>query len=101
MPLTGSLHVCLRFHLISSSFKLCDYSNRNTYPQAGTYWYDRANWGPGLPLNVQYWTITDLPEDGRLTIDFNLERFKSEHTALNAEGLAQYIIQVDAFGFEK
>lgn len=77
------------------------YSNRNTYPQAGTFWYDRANWGPGLPFNVQYWTITDLPEDGRLTIDFNLERFKSEHTALNAEGLAQYIIQVDAFGFEK
>lgn len=34
------------------------YSNKDNYPQAGTYLYDRANWAPGNPLNVHYWTIT-------------------------------------------
>lgn len=70
----------------------------NAYPQAGTYQYDRANWGPGLPLKVQYWTIDNLPKDGKLSIDFNLERFKSATAGVKAEGVAQYIIEVDAFG---
>lgn len=78
------------------------YSNANTYKQAGTYLYDRANWGPGLPINVQYWKIA-RPENGfgTLSLDLNLEEFVSEMTAPNAEGVAQYIIQVNLFGYDK
>ena len=77
------------------------YSNAKTYPQAGTYKYDRANWGPGLPLNTQWYTIENLPEDGKLTIDFDLDRFKSANTEPNADGVAQYYVWVDLFGYDK
>ena len=78
------------------------FENSDTYKQAGTYWYDRANWGPGLPINVQYWKIA-RPENGfgQLTLDLNLEKFESAMTATNAEGVAQYIVQVNLFGFDK
>jgi hypothetical protein len=78
------------------------YSNANTYKQAGTYYYDRANWGPGLPINVQYWKIKRPDEGfGTLSLDLNLEEFRSAMTATNAEGVAQYIIQVNLFGYDK
>ena len=78
------------------------FENSTTYPQAGTYIYDRANWGPGLPINVQYWTITPSKEDyGTITLDMDLEEFVSAMTAPNAEGVAQYIVQVNLFGFDK
>lgn len=77
------------------------YSNADTYPQAGTYQYDRANWGPGLPLNVHYWEITNIPEDDRtMTIDLDLEDFVSAFDNPKAEGAAQYIVETDLFGFE-
>ena len=78
------------------------YSNENTYKQGGTYYYDRANWGPGLPINVQYWKIK-RPEEGfgTLKLDLDLEKFRSAMTAPNAEGVAQYIIQVNLFGYDK
>ena len=78
------------------------YSNADTYKQAGTYYYDRANWGPGLPINVQYWKIKRPDEGfGTLSLDLNLEEFVSAMTAPNAEGVAQYIIQVNLFGYDK
>lgn len=78
------------------------YSNKNTYPQAGTYQYDRANWGPGLPLYTHFWEIT-LPDEhsGKLTLDFDLESFESAYDSPKAEGVAQYIIQADLFGYDK
>lgn len=77
------------------------YSNKNTYPQAGTYKYDRANWGPGLPLNTQWWTIENLPKKGNLSIDFDLDNFISKNDKPNADGVAQYIVWVDIFGYDK
>lgn len=77
------------------------YENSTTYRQAGTYKYDRANWGPGLPLNTQWWTIENLPSDGELSIDFDLDRFVSQHKEPNADGVAQYIVWVDLFGYDR
>lgn len=78
------------------------YSNADTYKQAGTYYFDRANWGPGLPINVQYWNIARPAEGfGTLSLDLNLEKFSSANTELNAEGVAQYIVQVNLFGYDK
>ncbi len=81
------------------------YDNGDTYKQAGTYKYDRANWGPGLPLSVHWWSIKNIPNDGNVSIDLNLERFVSQHNskedALKQEGLASYIIEVDVFGLDK
>lgn len=78
------------------------YSNVDNYPQAGTYQYDRANWGPGNPLYTHYWEIQNLPESGgELTLDFDLERFNSAMKEPNAEGIAQYIIEVDLFGYDR
>ena len=78
------------------------YSNADTYKQGGTYYYDRANWGPGLPINVQYWNIARPAEGfGTLSLDLNLEKFRSEMSEPNAEGVAQYIIQVNLFGYDK
>ena len=78
------------------------YENSDTYKQAGTYLYDRANWGPGLPINVQYWKIKRLENGfGTLSLDLNLEEFVSAMDAPNAEGVAQYIIQVNLFGYDK
>ena len=78
------------------------YDNSNTYRQAGTYKYNRANWGPGLPLKVDYLTINNIPKENReMTIDFDLDNFISKVNSLSGEGLAQYIIEVDVFGFSK
>ncbi len=77
------------------------YSNEDNYPQAGTYWYDRANWAPGNPLNVHYWTIVPQDNSRRLSIDFNLEEFESQFDDPKAEGCAQYIVEVDLFGYDK
>ncbi len=77
------------------------YSNRNNYPQAGTYLYDRANWAPGNPLNVQYWTITPPQDSRKLSLDLNLEKFESQFDNPKTEGCAQYIVEVDLFGYGK
>lgn len=78
------------------------YSNADNYWQAGTYRYDRANWGPGNPLYVHYWSIDRSgAESPTLTIDLDLERFVSTMKKPNEEGVAQYIIEVDIFGYDK
>ena len=78
------------------------YSNADNYEQAGTYYIDRANWAPGNPINVQYWSIEAPAEGyGTMTLDINLERFESKMTAPNAEGVAQYITEIFLFGFDK
>ena len=77
------------------------YDNEDTYRQAGTYLYDRANWGPGLPLKVDWLEIHNLPKDGKLSIDFDLDPFNSAINDLHGEGLANYIIEVDIFGYNK
>lgn len=77
------------------------YENDSTYRQAGTYKYDRANWGPGLPLKVDWLEIHNLPKDGKLNIDFDLDRFTSKVNDLKGEGVANYIIEVDIFGYDK
>ena len=78
------------------------YSNADNYYQAGTYRYDRANWAPGNPINVQYWSI-DAPKEGygTMTINLDLEKFESKMSQTNAEGVAQYIVEVFLFGFDK
>lgn len=73
--------------------------NDDNYPQAGTYYYDRAGWGPGKMANVQYWEISNIPEGGTtVTLDLDLENFISQINNPNADGNAYYIIEVDIFG---
>ncbi len=79
------------------------YSNANNYPQAGTYLYDRANWAPGNPINLHFWQL-DRPAEqgyGTLRIDLDLEPFRSAMSEPNAEGVAQYIVEVDLFGYKR
>ena len=74
------------------------YSNADNYVQQGTYNYDRANWAPGNPANVHYWTIpyaTSMASTLDLNID--LEAFESSFDTPNAEGVANYIVSVYAF----
>lgn len=73
----------------------------DNYDQAGTCYYDRANWCPGNPALVQWWRILDVPQGGgTMTLDLDLERFISVNTAVNAEGVAQYIVEVDLIGYK-
>lgn len=74
-------------------------SNINNYYQKGNYRMGRANWGPGLPLKVDYWEIHQIPTNRILTIDFDLEPFQSALNDLKAEGIANYIIEIDIFGY--
>ena len=74
-------------------------SNINNYYQKGNYRMGRANWGPGLPLKVDYWEIHQIPTNRILTIDFDLEQFQSALNDLKAEGIANYIIEIDIFGY--
>ena len=74
--------------------------NGDNYKQAGTYKYDRCGWGPGKPCNVHYWTIHRIPSDTEtITLDFDLDPYISKNTAPNAESIAQYYVEVDAFGY--
>lgn len=75
--------------------------NTNNYRQAGTYKYNRAGWGPGKPCNVQHWLIADIPAEGQtITLDFNLDEYVSKNTSPRAESVAQYYVEVDAFGYK-
>lgn len=72
------------------------YSNANNYVQKGTYYFDRANWAPGNPANIHYWTIEQTT--GELTIDIDLQRFVSEFSSPSEnDGVARYIVQGDLF----
>lgn len=74
------------------------YSNADNYIQKGTYNYDRANWAPGNPANVQFWSIDMAAvKDGAFTLDIDLPRFVSSFDAPNAVGVAQYIVMADLF----
>ena len=75
------------------------YSNANNYAQMGEYLYDRANWGPGNPANVHYWSIgTSAVKKDKLTLDIDLQRFISQFsTPKENDGVARYIVQGDLF----
>lgn len=76
------------------------YSNADNYVQMGTYNYDRANWAPGNPVNVQYWRVLRTSNEA-LSIDIDLPRFESSFDSPNAEGVAQYIVQADLFIYRR
>ena len=72
------------------------------YPQAGTYFYDRANWCPGNPGKLEYWELKNIPDHPfTFTMDMNLDRFISQFSRPNAEGVAQYIVHVDLIGYDE
>ncbi len=73
------------------------------YSQAGTYYYDRANFCPGNPAIVHYWRILDVPEGGgNLTLDLDLKRFVSQFNGPKDDsGVASYFVEVDLFGFDR
>lgn len=74
--------------------------NTNNYRQAGTYKYNRAGWGPGKPCNVQHWLIENIPQQGKtITLDLDLDEYISRNTSPRAESVAQYYVEVDAFGY--
>jgi len=70
------------------------------YQQAGTYYYDRANWCPGNPAHVDIWKFVNIEGGDTFDMDFDLERFQSEFTEA-ADGQAMYRVHVDIFGFDK
>jgi len=76
-------------------------SNGKNYKQAGTYTYGRAGWGPGKPGNTQYWMINDIPEDGVITLDLNLDEYISDRTEPNAEYVANYYVMADVIAYDK
>lgn len=73
------------------------YSNANNYVQMGTYNYDRANWAPGNPANIHYWTIEQTT--GELTLDIDLQRFISQFSEPN-DHVARYIVEGDLFFYQ-
>lgn len=75
-------------------------TNDDNYKQAGTYKYDRAGWGPGKPCNAQHWIIDQIsPKGETITLDFDLDEYISKNTSPRAESVAQYYVEVDAFGY--
>ena len=74
--------------------------NLNNYYQKGSYRMGRANWGPGLPMKTDYWELHQIPENRTLNINFDLEPFQSALNDLKAEGIANYIIEIDIFGYD-
>jgi len=75
--------------------------NGNNYAQNGTYKYARAGWGPGKPGNTQYWMIYDIPEDGKITLDLNLDEYVSDREEPNAAYVANYYVMADIFAYDK
>lgn len=72
------------------------YSNANNYVQMGTYNYDRANWAPGNPANIHYWSITN--DKSKFNIDIDLQPFISQFNApSDSDAVARYIVQADLF----
>lgn len=70
----------------------------NNYKQAGTYYYNRAGWGPGKPCNVQHWLIKGIPAEGEnLTLNLDLDEYVSPCTKPNDAYVACYYIMADAF----
>ncbi len=70
------------------------------YAQAGTCYYDRANWCPGNPSHIDIWKFVNIKGGDTFDIDFDLERFESEYKT-SANGQAMYRVHVDLFGFDK
>ncbi len=71
------------------------------YTQAGTAYFDRANWCPGNPVRIEMWEIVNLPEGGgTFTLDIDFERFESESQDGRSDGSAKYGVAVDIFGYE-
>ncbi len=77
-------------------------ANSDNYEQAGTWYYDRAGWGPGKPANVQWWEIRNIPAEGaRISLDFDFDEFQSSFTSPNEDSNPYYIISTDLFGYDK
>jgi hypothetical protein len=71
------------------------YNNRiYNYDQSGMSHTPRSNWGPGLPVNVQYWAIKEIPANRILTLDLDLEPF------ITTGSYSQYIIAADLYGYK-
>lgn len=75
-------------------------NNRGNYDQAGNQTYNRAGWGPGKPANTHYWMLNEIPADGRITIDLDLDEYVSNCTSPNAAYVANYYVMADIFAFE-
>lgn len=80
MPLPGKIYI------------LCG----TNYKQAGTCYYDRANWCPGNPVRVERWKFLNINQINEIDIDF--EEFEA---FTNAENPAAYQVQIVLFGFDK
>ena len=78
------------------------YSNADNYVQMGTYNYDRANWAPGNPANIHYWSIdSNAVSNGKLSLDIDLQRFVSQFNGpTDNDGVARYIVQADLFFYQ-
>lgn len=75
--------------------------NTANYKQAGTYKYNRCGWGPGKPCNVQHWLLTNIPTEGEtITLNFDLDEYVSKNTSPRAESVAQFYVEVDAYGYK-
>jgi hypothetical protein len=71
------------------------YNNRiYNYVQDGLARVPRSNWGPGLPVNVQYWAIKEIPANRVVTLDIDLEPF------ITSGSYSQYIIAADLYGYK-
>lgn len=72
------------------------------YAQAGTCYYNRANWCPGNPAVVEY---VDIPlshvQGGRLKLDLDMlpKQFVSTKIDPKAEGVAQFLAKADLLIF--
>jgi hypothetical protein len=71
------------------------YNNRiYNYEQGGLSRVPRSNWGPGLPVNIQYWAIKEIPANRVVTLDIDLEPFVTEGS------YSQYILAADLYGYK-
>ena len=74
------------------------------YAQAGTCYYDRANFCPGNPAITHYWQLLEVPQEGGggMAPNLDLERFISSFSGPKAnDGVASYFVEVDLFGFDR
>ena len=75
-------------------------NNSSNYHQNGTYQASRAGWGPGKPANTHYWMLNNIPDDGLITINMDLDPYVSNCTYPKAAYVANYYVTAEIFAFE-